>query len=90
MTEPSATNTGRRQAVRGAATVSLAAVAAFLSSPRAGRAQATVEPVLTADDMIGKSLRVYHTGDPVTLDYREDRLNIELDSDDRIAKVSVG
>ena len=81
---------GRRQVARGAATVSLAAVAAFLFSPRTGQAQVAIEPALTVDDMIGKSLRVYRTGDPVTLDYREDRLNIELDSDDRIVKVSIG
>ncbi|MSP74615.1 MAG: hypothetical protein EXR12_00625 [Rhodospirillaceae bacterium] len=36
------------------------------------------------------TLRVYHTGDMLTMDYRTDRLNIELGRDDRIVGTWVG
>ncbi len=42
------------------------------------------------ETLIGKSLRVYHTGDPLTKDHRPDRANIELSSHERIVKVWFG
>jgi len=37
-----------------------------------------------------RGTRIYRTGDPVTMDFRPDRLNIEIGPDGRIAKVSCG
>ena len=84
----------RRSALSGMAgigvTALIAAVAgACVSRPRGAQASDSDE-LLTADSMIGKRLRVYHSGDPVTLDYDPDRLNIELGPDDRIVNVSLG
>ena len=42
------------------------------------------------EQLIGKSLRVYHTGDPITFDLRPSRANVELGADERIVKVWVG
>ncbi|WP_322517671.1 hypothetical protein SR870_09230 [Rhodopseudomonas palustris] len=43
------------------------------------------------DGLIGKSLRVYHSGDGLTLDYRLDRANIELSpTTERIVRVWFG
>ena len=41
--------------------------------------------------LLGKSIRVYHTGDAVTKDYRTDRVNVELNpSSERIVHVWFG
>lgn len=37
-----------------------------------------------------KAVRVYRTGSMTTMDYREDRLNLEVGADYRIVKVSCG
>jgi Peptidase inhibitor I78 family len=41
-------------------------------------------------DMIGMVLRVVHPGDAVTMDYREDRITIEVDDDNVIQSISIG
>jgi hypothetical protein len=41
-------------------------------------------------DLIGMVLRVVHPGDMITMDYREDRITIEVDDHDVIVSVSVG
>lgn len=40
--------------------------------------------------MRGKVLRVYHTGDALTMDLRRDRANVELGPDERIVQVWIG
>lgn len=42
------------------------------------------------DQLIGKRLRVYHTGDALTLDFNLARANVELGADERIVKVWFG
>lgn len=37
-----------------------------------------------------KSMRVIRPGQAVTMDYRPDRLNVELDATDRISRISCG
>lgn len=37
-----------------------------------------------------KTVRVYKTGSPVTMDYRADRLNLEVDEANAIVKVGCG
>jgi len=63
----------------------------------AGRIGAAVGHVL--DDAMGEKLRqdagartirVIHPGQPVTMDYRQDRLNVEVDADGRIIRVNCG
>ena len=46
-------------------------------------------PVLIRD-LIGLPCRCYRRGDPVTDDYRPERVNIEKDQDDRITRVWFG
>ncbi len=41
-------------------------------------------------ELEGRPLRVYHTGDMLTMDYRPDRVNIELGADQMIVKVWFG
>ena len=41
-------------------------------------------------ELIGLTLRVVHPGDMVTMDYREDRITIEVDDDNVIQTLSVG
>lgn len=45
---------------------------------------------LTSADMIGKRLRVVRPGQVVTMDYSEERLNIEVDAQNRITRIHVG
>lgn len=45
---------------------------------------------LTSETMTGKTLRVFTTGDAITMDYSEDRINIELDASHKIVRVFVG
>ena len=79
---------GRRAALLGLAAGGVSALTAAVVG---GRPAQAVEPrLVNAEDMYGKTLRVYHTGDAITMDYSEDRVNIELGPDDRIAKVSIG
>ena len=42
------------------------------------------------DDLVGCTLRVYHTGDQLSKDYIKDRANIELGKDERIVRVWIG
>jgi hypothetical protein len=81
------TRSGRR-----AALLSLAGGASALTAAVVGgRPVQAIEPrLVNAEDMWGKTLRVYHTGDAITMDYSEDRVNIELGPDERIVKVSIG
>ena len=85
---------GRRDALRGVTGIGLSALAASVASAcvQGGRggAEASDTPPLAAADMIGKTLRVFHTGDALTMDYSPSRVNIELGPDDRIVRVFVG
>lgn len=87
------TDPGRRGVLRGTATLGLSALAASVATACVGGgppAGAQDPGDLTAADMIGKTLRVYHTGDALTMDYSDSRLNVELGPDDRIVRVYVG
>ncbi len=73
----------------------LAAAAATLGAATGCVAQAgggvqPTDPNLRAVDTLGMGLRVYRTGDMLTMDYRTDRLNIELGAGERIVRVWVG
>lgn len=51
----------------------------------------TVEIGARLQDVSGaKSMRVIRPGQAVTMDYRPDRLNVELDETDRISRISCG
>lgn len=52
--------------------------------------QAQESAPLTSESMVGKRLRVVKTGDMMTMDYSEDRVNIEVDDENRIVRVFVG
>lgn len=55
-----------------------------------GRA-ATTELGTTARDRSGaRAVRWIRPGDAVTMDYREDRLNIHLDANGRVARIACG
>ena len=41
-------------------------------------------------ELIGLTLRVVHPGDMVTMDYREDRITIEVDDENVIQNLSIG
>ena len=41
-------------------------------------------------ELVGLSLRVIHPGDMVTMDYREDRITIEVNDDNEIQTLSIG
>lgn len=45
---------------------------------------------LTSQQMLSKSLRVIHPMERITMDYSEDRLNIEVDENNRIVRVFIG
>jgi hypothetical protein len=42
----------------------------------------------TIDGLKGYTLRVLHPGDMMTMDYREDRVNIHVDKDNKITEVT--
>ncbi len=44
----------------------------------------------TCPELIGLTLRVVHPGDMVTMDYREDRITIEVDGENVIQSLSIG
>lgn len=45
---------------------------------------------LTIADLIGLQARVYTTGDALTMDYRLDRVNIELSKTGKLVKIWIG
>lgn len=45
---------------------------------------------LTTATLIGKTLRVIRPGQAVTMDYSEDRVNVEVDDANRIVRVHIG
>jgi hypothetical protein len=85
-----AADSDRRLLLTSGAVLGASALAALLARIGEAGAQDGQDQVLTLEDMIGKTLRVYHTGDAVTLDYSENRLNVELGADDRVVRVSIG
>lgn len=42
------------------------------------------------EDLVGHPIRVYQTGDGITLDFRPDRFNVETDESQRIVRVWFG
>jgi len=50
--------------------------------------EATVEAVRTAAR--ARAVRVLHPGQPATMDYRPDRLNLEVDADNKIVSARCG
>lgn len=83
----------RRQALLGLAGLTLVAGCSAHGSAEAESAEgstgeAAAQPDLSA--LAGKSLRVVPKGGMMTMDYREDRLTILLDENDRIERAYVG
>lgn len=92
-TMPLAVENRRRFLGHGVAVVATAGLAACVaggSRPGNGGQASDDNAGPTSADLAGKTLRVYHTGDALTRDFRQDRANIELDADDRIVSVWIG
>lgn len=53
-------------------------------------ADAIGAPISAVDVDSLRPVRVIRPGQPVTMDYRFDRLNIELDAEDRVVRVTCG
>lgn len=73
----------------------LALAALPLANAAAHATPATDTPVnatapLTTENMVGKILRVVKSGDAMTMDYSEDRVNIEVDDKGTIVRVFIG
>lgn len=67
------------------------ALLAFAALPFLGAmAQAQDKPELTVAQMVGKKLRVIKPGQAVTMDYREDRVNVAVDDQGLITRISIG
>ncbi len=47
-------------------------------------------PELSSSQMVGKKLRVIKPNQATTMDYREDRVNVEVDDKGLIIRVSIG
>ncbi len=45
---------------------------------------------LTSQEMLGKNLRVIHPMERITMDYSEDRINIEVDENNCVVRVFIG
>lgn len=100
MTTPPSTSEGTRTATSGEPTRSTPAIApdAELDSCDASRVRARWTGVLPTDEVraeIAKAvgerrIRYYTEGDPITMDYSEDRLNVVLGKDGRIAEFRCG
>lgn len=75
----------------GGAALSRAALANG-ETPSSAEAAETAKPAptLSSADMLGKRLRVITPGQMVTMDYSEDRINIEVDTASKITRVYVG
>jgi len=74
-----------------AACAPLAAADPALQPCGADALQAAVgEPVGAVSLPAGVKVRIIRPGDAVTMDYSPDRLNIELDEDDRVVRVRCG
>lgn len=83
----------RRQALLGLAGVTLMAGCATRAAEEAAPGEGAAPAAETAPDLAaltGKSLRVVPKGGMMTMDYREDRLTILLDEDERIEQAYVG
>lgn len=70
-----------------AATAALGACVPRLPAPPP---QTPPDRPVTSATLVGRTLRVYRTGDPLTRDYREDRANIELGPNGGIVSVWIG
>ena len=82
----------RRTAIRGAAVGAAAAglAACVGGQPPSPPGTPPGDGPIPIADLVGKTLRVYHSGDPLTRDFRQDRANVELGPDDRIVRVWIG
>ena len=74
----------RRDALALAAAVTLSATPAVAMAP--------AEPSATPDAsfMLGKHLRVIKPGQPMTMDYSDSRVNVEVDDTQKILRVFIG
>lgn len=73
----------------GGAALSRAALANG-EAPSSAEAAEAAKPALSSADMLGKRLRVITPGQMITMDYSEDRINIEVDATGKIKRVYVG
>lgn len=86
-------NSDRRRALLGLAGVTLLAGCSAHAAGREGAGAEPSEAEPARPDLsflAGKSLRVVPKGSVMTMDYREDRLTILLDEDERIERAYVG
>lgn len=76
----------------GGAALSRTALAdgADMAPPQRRSPRADAPAPLTSETMVGKRLRVIKSGDMMTMDYSEDRINIEVDDQNTIIRVFVG
>lgn len=70
--------------------VSTAACAQSSTVPAAAPVPKPVQPPALCPEILGKTVRLIRPGQPMTRDYRQDRLTIMLDADDRITSIQVG
>ena len=83
----------RRSLIRGAAVAAVGATglaACVGGQPPSPPGTPPGDGPVPVADLVGKTLRVYHSGDPLTRDFRQDRANVELGPDDRIVRVWIG
>jgi len=82
----------RRQALVGLATLTLLAGCSARSAGEAEtpEAESDAQTGLDLSALEGKTLRVVPKGGMMTMDYRQDRLTILLDEDERIERAYVG
>lgn len=78
----------RRRSLLALAALPLAATAAHASS-LIEEALPAAAPI-TSESMVGKRLRVLGPNSAMTMDYSEDRVNIETDEQQKIVRVFVG
>jgi hypothetical protein len=78
-----------RRALLALAGLALASPALASGERTTGRARAGTTPLTTAN-LIGKKLRVFEEGRPITMDYSEDRVNIEIDGEALIKRIFIG
>lgn len=74
----------RRDALALAAAVTLAATPAQAMAPE------QTPGAIDSATMVGKRLRVIRPGQPVTMDYSDSRINIEVDDAQKIQRVFIG
>lgn len=92
---PRDASSGRRTVLRAATGIVVSvgaatAVGGCISARPPAQPPSPGDRPLTSADLVGKTLRVYNTGDPLTRDFRQDRANVELGPNQRIVSIWIG